>query len=81
MTAGKSTRLSIVTQSLHDALERLRDLPATARTRELRAKAQTYERAVRAWAILPPSEEQRSAMVKLVLELNMEVITLSKEAR
>jgi hypothetical protein len=59
----------------------LRDLPATARTRELRAKAQTYERAVRAWAILPPSEEQRSAMVKLVLELNMEVITLSKEAR
>src|ERR1700733_605536 len=47
MAANKSTRLNIVTQSLHDSLERLRDMPATARVRELRTKAQAYERAVR----------------------------------
>ena len=78
MAANKSTRLNIVTQSLHDSLERLRELPATARVRELRTKAQAYERAVRQWSIHPPSEEQRQAMVKLVLELNMEVIGLRK---
>jgi hypothetical protein len=78
MAANKSTRLSIVTQSLHDSLERLRDLPATARIRELRTKAQAYERAVRKWSIHPPSEEQRQAMVKLVLELNIETMAVRK---
>jgi hypothetical protein len=78
MAANKSTRLNIVTQSLHDSLERLRDMPATARVRELRTKAQAYERAVRQWSIHPPSEEQRQAMVKLVIEMNMEVMALRK---
>ncbi len=77
--ALKSTRFSIVNQSLEDSLERLRDLPATPRVRELRMKALAYERAVRAWAISPPTEEQRAAMVKLVLEMNVEVMGLSKK--
>ena len=81
MAATKSTRFSIVTHSLHDSLERLRDLDAAPRVRELRAKAQSYERAVRQWTISPPTEEQRAAMVKLVLDLNMEVMALGKVAK
>ena len=78
MAATKSTRLAIVSQSLHDSLERLREMPATARSRELRTKAQAYERVVNQWSIHPPSEEQRAAMVKLVLDLNMEIMRFSK---
>jgi len=56
MAAGKSTRLSIVEQSLEDILDRLESLPASARARELRAKARVYERAVRQWPAQPPTE-------------------------
>jgi hypothetical protein len=73
-----STRLDIVTKSLDDCMERLRDLPSTPRVREFRTKAQSYERAVQAWVTRPPTEEQRSTMVKLVLELNMEVMALGR---
>ena len=75
----RSTRLNIVEKSLTDCLERLRDLGASARVRELRGKAQAYERAVRAWTLTPPTEEQRQAMVKLVLELNLEVMGAGRE--
>ncbi len=76
-----STRLAIVEQSLIDTLERLRDLAPSPRVRELRTKAEGYERALRAWTIRPPTEEQRGTLLKLVLELNMEVIALSKASR
>jgi len=76
--SGKSTRLAIVEQSLTDTLERLRELPAGPRVRELRAKAEGYERALRAWIVRPPSEEQRAALLKLVLELNVEVMALGR---
>jgi hypothetical protein len=78
---GKSTRLAIVEQSLHDTLERLREVPAGPRVRELRAKAEGYERALRAWMVRPPSEEQRAALLKLVLELNVEVMTLGRSGK
>ncbi len=80
MAAGKSTRLSIVEQSLEDILDRLESLPASARARELRAKARVYERAVRAWPAQPPTEEQRSAMLKCVIELNVEVMEMGRPA-
>jgi len=75
-----STRLAIVEKSLVDTLERLHDLAPGPRVRELRAKAEGYQRALRAWASRPPTEEQRSALLKLVLELNMEVIALGRSA-
>ncbi len=75
---GRSTSLAIVEQSLTDTLERLRELPAGPRVRELRAKAEGYERALRAWMVRPPSEEQRAALLKLVLELNVEVMALGR---
>jgi hypothetical protein len=73
-----SIRLSIVEQALIDAQERLRDMTASPRSRELRAKAEGYERALRAWVTRPPTEEQRQALLKLVLELNVEVIALGR---
>ena len=77
----RSTRLNIVDQAIVDTLERLRDLPGSPRVRELRAKAEVYERALRAWTSRPPTEEARAALLKLVLELNMEAITLSRQQR
>jgi hypothetical protein len=77
----RSTRLNIVEQALIDTLERLRDLPGGPRVRELRAKAEVYERALRAWTTRPPTEEARAALLKLVLELNVEAISLSRQQR
>jgi len=74
-----STRLAIVEQSLIDSLERLSELPAGPRVRELRAKAEGFERALRTWAVRPPTEEQRSALLKLVLDLNVEVMALGRD--
>jgi hypothetical protein len=85
MASGKSTRLAIVEQSLADILERLADLQPTETTvmklRELRTKAFAYERTVRTWPANPPSEAQRQAMLKLVLELNVQVMELSRVQR
>ena len=80
MAGGKSTRLAIVEQSLEDILDRLESLSPNARVRELRAKARVYERAVRQWPTQPPTEEQRAAMLKCVIELNVEVMQLGREA-
>jgi hypothetical protein len=85
MAAGKSTRLAIVEQSLSDILERLADLHPTESTilrlRELRTKAFAYERTTKGWLANAPSEAQRQAMLKLVLELNVAVMELSKTQR
>ena len=85
MASAKSTRLSIVEQSLADILERLADLHPTESTvmklRELRTKAFAYERTTKAWVANAPSEAQRQAMLKLVLELNVQVMELSKQTR
>jgi hypothetical protein len=74
----RSTRLAIVEQFLVDTLERLREHPAGPRVRELRTKAEVYERALRAWTTRPPTEEARAALLKLVLELNVEVMSMGK---
>jgi hypothetical protein len=73
-----STRLAIVEQSLADTVERLSELPAGPRVRELRARAEGFERALRTWSVRPPTEEQRAALLKLVLDLNVEVMTLGR---
>jgi hypothetical protein len=76
-----STRLAIVERSLNDTIERLGELAPSPRVRELRTKAEGYERALRAWSVRPPTEEQRSALLKLVLDLNVEVMTLGRETK
>jgi hypothetical protein len=79
MSKVGSTRLAIVERSLTDTVERLAELPPGPRVRELRSKAEGFERALRAWASVPPTEEQRSMLLRLVLELNMEVMTLGRD--
>ncbi|MDP9150469.1 MAG: hypothetical protein M3O36_11095 [Myxococcota bacterium] len=75
---GRSTRLAIVEQSLVDTVERLRELPAGPKVRELRGKAEGFERALQAWTLRPPTPEQRAALLRLVLELNVEVMALGR---
>jgi hypothetical protein len=75
-----STRLAIVEKSLADTMERLRELAPGPRTRELHAKAEGFERALRAWSVRPPTEEQRAALLKLVLDLNVEVMKVGRGA-
>ena len=81
MSKAGSTRLAIVDKSLTDTIERLSELPPGPRVRELRGKAQGFERALRAWTVRPPTEEQRSALLKLVLDLNVEVMGLGRETK
>jgi hypothetical protein len=73
-----STRFAIVEQSLADATERLRDRAGSPRVRELRSRAESYERALRGWKARPPTEDQRSTLLKLVLELHLEVLALGR---
>ena len=75
---GRSTRLNIVEQALQDTVARLGELPGGPRVRELRAKAEGYERALKTWTLRAPSEEQRATLLKLVLELNVEAMALSR---
>jgi hypothetical protein len=82
MTSGRaklrSTRLAIVETSLADTLARLSELPDGPRVRELRRKAEGFRRVLRAWSTTPPSTGQRAALVKLVLELNVEAMALGR---
>jgi len=41
----------------------------------LLSKARGYERTVKTWASRAPTSEQRAAMLKSVLDLNVEVMT------
>lgn len=81
MAATKSVRLSIVQQSLADTLERLQELEASPRVRELLAKALVFERSVRGWRTTPPTEPERAALTRSVLDLNVEVMELAKSLR
>jgi hypothetical protein len=76
-----STRLAIVEQAIADTMERLNELPAGPRVREFRAKAEGFQRALQTWSVRPPTEEQRSALLKVVLELNLEVMALGRNDR
>jgi hypothetical protein len=79
MSKVGSTRLAIVEKSITDTIERLSELPPGPRVRELRAKAEGFERALRSWSARPPTEEQRHTLLKLVLELNMETMTFARQ--
>jgi hypothetical protein len=78
MSKAGSTRLAIVENALTDTVERLNELPPGPRVRELRAKAEGFERALRSWSARPPTEEQRSTLLKLVLDLNVEAMMLGR---
>jgi hypothetical protein len=78
-TTARSTRLNIVEKSLTDAIERLKEMPPGPRVRELRLKAEGYLRVVAAWSVKPPTQERRTELLKLALELNVEAMALGRE--
>jgi hypothetical protein len=62
---------AILEDSLAATLDALRDLPDSPKIRDLRARVQTYRRAVARWLTIAPSPDQRDALRELVLELHM----------
>ena len=79
MMKRPSTRLSIVDQALSDIVERLAEMPLTPRVRELRIRATAFEKRVSGWEKTPPSEEERSEVMRCVLELSVEVMEASRD--
>jgi hypothetical protein len=75
-----STRLAIVRSALDDVLARLAEIPSTKDTRGLRVRAITYEHALSRWQTAPPSAFQREALLKVVLELHVEVMRAARGA-
>lgn len=72
--------MSIVEQALADVTERLRERPATRETATLTALVKRYQAEYDAWAVEPPDEAHRAALVKSVLELNVLVMRGSARA-
>lgn len=75
---AKSTRLDIVRTALDDIVARLSDAALTDQVRDLRRRAARYERIVHHWQTKPPTEEERSTVMRDVLELEMAVIALGR---
>ncbi len=75
-----SIRLDIVRTALADIVERLTEMPASDQVRELRIQAASFSRAVREWDKRPPSEQQRAEVMKNVIELNVKVMALGRDA-
>jgi hypothetical protein len=67
-----------VERAIEDAKQRLQELPSGPEMRALQAKLESYERAFKAWTTSSATEEQRALLVKLVLELNMQIIALGR---
>jgi hypothetical protein len=70
----RSTRLSILEHALTDVVERLQELAPSTDTEALRALARQYETEMAIWEEHPPDEATRVALLKRVLDLNVEVI-------
>lgn len=79
-TAKASTRLSILEHALGDLTERLRELPVNTETDALYARARLAERQLDHWRARPPTEEARAALFKSVIDLNLEVMRVSRRS-
>jgi len=70
----QSTRLSILEHALADVVERLGELPPSKDADSLRALAAQYETEMGRWEQNPPDEDRRQALLRSVLDLNVDVI-------
>jgi len=77
---AESRRIAIIERALEDAMERLAELPTSSRVLVLKGRVLAYQRVLRTWETRPPREEQRTAMVDLVLELNIAVMRAAEDA-
>lgn len=72
-----STRLSIVHHALEEIHERLADLPKNKETEALQAIARRYASEVVRWEKEPPDEATRAALLRRIIDLDVEVIRAS----
>ena len=70
----RSTRLSIVEHALADVVERLDELPLHPQFETLRKSAHQFAVEIASWEAHPPAEERRVALLRGVLDLNVEAI-------
>ena len=70
----RSTRFSIVEHALGDVMERLDELAPNEETNELRSRAHELDAAMALWEAHPPDEPTRIALLKRVLDLNIEIM-------
>lgn len=77
---ARSTRISIVEQSLHDIMERILELPRGPAAVELHQKARELALSLASWQRTAPSLKDRQAALNRVLSLNIEVINAKKPA-
>ena len=67
----RAQRLEVLLEdSLAAALDVVRDLPASPKVRDLRARVHTYRQAIERWVTVRPTQGQRDALRELVLELH-----------
>jgi hypothetical protein len=67
--------------ALSTAYALLSRVATTARVRELLAQARSYERAVKHWTTIPPTEAQLDAMFDVVAELHAKAIATAQPRR
>jgi hypothetical protein len=66
----------LVEQGIVVTLDMLDAMPSSTEAQTLRRQAESYQRVVRQWSMIPPSAEQRAAMLDLVAGLQAEVAHL-----
>jgi hypothetical protein len=72
---------ALLEDSLAATLDVLRDLPESPKVRDLRARVDTYRRAIERWVTVSPGQGQRDALRELVLELHTRALeTQTSEA-
>lgn len=74
LSVDRSIRLSILEHALSDVLERLPELAPSTDADALRALARQYATEMALWEEHMPDESVRTALLKRVLDLNVEVI-------
>ena len=72
---GGASLETLIVDALADVFRMLDGAKGTPRTRELRAEASFYDRAVKHWAVSPPTIAQLDAMFDLVVELHGKTMT------
>ena len=79
--AQQSARDAIVVDALSAILALLDDLPDIPKTREIRARVDTYWRTLDRWATVTPPATQRTALSELVVELHARTIDTHRRHR
>ena len=69
-TQRGASRETLIADALVEVLRILEGGESTPESRELRAQARFYDRAVKHWAVVPPTFAQLDAMFDLVVELH-----------